>query len=384
LGAMAFFSELPGWEFFTPQGLVGTLFQGSLSYHSANWTYLAETQQIPVPMNALLWAKPVSISLSALVLAAYTLLGLGLSILIAHRRDVTEVVAGKKRWFGFARRRAGPRPRPDKLPRWTGKGPMVVRLVRADIFKLGRTSLVKIGAVVALIFPLALWGAAAMTKAAGLNDVLFSPGAEGNAPMAYAVSLLMVGPLATVIGVLAVGNELNLGTRRVELTRGVTRLQTIVAQSLALMLTLGAVLAFLMAVTLLIGANVAGNWPLGDAALTVLVGTLAAGAYIGAAQVGGALTRSALGAMAFGLLFLVADWFAILAPTLMIDDPGVLLDLGRYAVFATTFALANRGQIIGVGAEWQHFGAPAAVLILVGYIVISHGLAALIARWRDA
>ena len=153
---------------------------------------------------------------------------------------------------------------------------------------------------------------------------------------------------------------------------------------MALMLVLGAVLTFLMVVTLCIGAVVAGTWPLGDAALTVAVGTLASGAYIGAAQVGGVLTRSPLGAMVFGLGFLLADWLAILAPTLMVEDPGPLLELGRYAVFANTCGLASQGQIVGVGVEWQRLSTLASILLLVVFAVGSHLLAALFARMRDA
>ncbi len=344
---------------------MGELFQWSLAFAASNWTYLAEcAASTRCRSTSCCWQCLVLFSIPSLFWQAIRLLGLGLSILVVYRRDVTEVVQGARWRLGFAKRRARPergdaRPRPDTLPMWTGKGPVLVRLVRAHTFKTGRTSLVKIGAVVSLLFPLTLWLVARGLKATGFQDVLFSAGLEGGPPMAVSISLLLVGPLATVVGILAVSNELSLGTRRAELTRGVTRLQTIVAQSLALMLVLGAVLTFLMVVTLSIGAIVAGTWPLGDAALTVAVGTLATGAYIGAAQVGGALTRSPAGGDGFGLGFLLADWLAILAPTLMIEDPGPLLDLGRYAVFANTFGLASRGQIVGVGVEWQRLSDPA-------------------------
>jgi hypothetical protein len=101
-------------------------------------------------------------------------------------------------------------------------------------------------------------------------------------------------------------------------------------------------------------------------------------------QVGGALIRSPLGVTILGLTFLLADWFAILTPTLMMDDPGVLLQLGSYAVFANMFALASEGEIPGISGGWQSLGVPAAILLLVGYAVGSHALAVLIARWRDA
>jgi hypothetical protein len=246
-----------------------------------------------------------------------------------------------------------------------------------------RTSLIKIGMTVSLFFPLALWGAAKGLKASGFQDILFSPGPDGGVPMALTASLLAVGPLATVLGALTVSTELSLGTRRAELARGVTPLQAILAQSLTQVLAVGAMFAFLMAVTLLLGVEVAGMLPVGSAVLTVLVAMLATGSYVGASQIGGALIRSPVGAMLFGLGFLLADWVAILAPTLMIDSPG-LLELGRYGVFANTFALANRGEIIGVDFGWRHLGMLEAVLLLLGYAAAMQGLAVLITRMRDA
>jgi ABC-type transport system involved in multi-copper enzyme maturation permease subunit len=256
--------------------------------------------------------------------------------------------------------------------------------VRAHLFKMGRTALPKIGLAVSLLFPLTLWGVAKALKATGFQDVIFGSGPGGGSPMAMSISLMIVGPLATVIGALAVSNELSLGTRRAELTRSVTRLQSIVGQSLALVLTIGTLYAIIMAVTVVLGVETSGEWHIGSAVVSVLIAALAASVYVGAVQVGGALTRSPLGATLFGLAFLLADWFAILTPTLMIDNPGSLLDLGRLAVFANTFALASGGQIVGVDFEWQAFGAPAALLLLVVYALGSHALAALIARRRDA
>jgi len=291
-------------------------------------------------------------------------------------------VQGRKMRLTLSRRRTH-RQR-DKLPAWTGSGPILVRLVRTHLFKMGRTALPKIGLAVSLLFPLALWGVAKALVSTGFQDVIFGSGPDGGSPMAISIGLLVVGPLATVIGALAVSNELTLGTRRAELTRAVSRLQSIAGQSLALVLTIGALYSIVMAVTLVLGAETSGTWHLGSAVLAVLIASLATGVYVGVVQIGGALTRSPLGAMAFGLGFLLADWFGILTPTLMMDNPGVLLDLGRYAVFANMFAIASRGEIIGVGSEWQSHGAPAAVLLLVGYALGSHALAVLIARWRDA
>ena len=106
--------------------------------------------------------------------------------------------------------------------------------------------------------------------------------------------MLLVGPLAAVISILAVGNDLTLGTRRADLARGVTRLQSIIASSLALTLTVGLLLAWLMALILLLCAAMAGIYPFGSAVLTILAGTLAAGTYVGVVQVGGALICHAL------------------------------------------------------------------------------------------
>jgi ABC-type transport system involved in multi-copper enzyme maturation permease subunit len=382
MGPLAMLPEPSAVQFLSPDGALGALYRWTLGFNSANWIYLADPLRAPMPANLMLLSMPRPVLQSALVLTGYVLLGLGLSILVVYLRDVTVVVQGRKGRLTLSRRRT--HPRWEKLPAWTGSGPILVRLVRTHLFKMGRTALPKIGLAVALLFPLTLWGLAKALVSTGFQDVLFGSGPEGGSPMGISIGLLVVGPLATVIGALAVSNELTLRTRRAELTRAVTRLQTIAGQSLALVLTIGALYAIVMALTLVLGAETSGTWHLGSAVLAVLIASLAAGVYVGAVQIGGALTRSPLGAMAFGLGFLLADWFGILTPTLMIDNPGLLLDLGSYTVFANTFALANRGEIVGVGIEWQSLNAPVAFLLLVGYALGSHALAALIARWRDA
>ncbi len=382
LGPFATIPDIPQLRLLTPEGLFGQVFRWSLGFNTANWTYLGEAQRAPAGTGALLLGMPRPVLTSALVLVTFTLLGLGLSLWIVYRRDMTEVLEGGQRRSARARRRAL-RQR-GRLPAWTGRGPLLVRLVRAHLFKSGRTSLVKIGLIVSLLFPLTLWGVAKAMAAAGLEGAIFGVGPQGGSPLAIAITLMVVGPLATVIAALAVSNELSLGTRRAEITRAVTRLQTIIAQSLALMLTMGVLFAVLMAVVLLLGAEASGTWPFGSAALSVLVAVLASGVYIGAVQIGGALTQSPLGAMLFGLSFLLLDWLGILTPTLMLDDPGRLLDLGRYVVFANTFILANGSQIVGIGVEWPHLTPPSALLLLLAYAAGSHALAVLIARWRDA
>jgi ABC-type transport system involved in multi-copper enzyme maturation permease subunit len=389
MGPFAMLSDLPSAQFLAPDGTLGTVYRWTLGYNSANWIYLAEPLRAPTPTNLQLQVGPRPVLYSALVLAGYCILGLGLSMLVIYRRDLTEATQGSRGPLGPLRRRARSgmakaSRRREKQPLWTGSGPMVLRLARAHLFRMGRTALPKIAVAVSLLFPLALWGAARALRATGLQDVVFGSGSDGGGPLAMSISLLVVGPLATVVGILAVSNELSLGTRRAELTRSATRLQAIVAQSLALVLTVGVMFAIVMGVTLLLGAQTSGNWHVGSAMRAVLIASLAAGAYIGVVQVGGALIRSPLGVTIFGLTFLLADWFAILTPTLMMDDPGVLLQLGRYAVFANMFTLASGSEIPGIGVGWQSLGVPAAILLLLGLALGSHALAVAIARWRDA
>jgi ABC-type transport system involved in multi-copper enzyme maturation permease subunit len=201
IGGMIMLAEFPDFRWMTHQGIAGTIYQWSLAYNSANWTYLSAYQQAPMPLNVLLWAMPHSAARSALVLAAYTLLGLGLSILIVYRRDVTEVVATKNRLFHVAKRHTRPKkrrapPLPDIRMGWIDRAPLLVRLIRVHLFRSGRTSLVRIGLLVSLLFPLALWGLARALAASGFGDSLFGGGPEGSPPLAIVFSLMVVGPLA--------------------------------------------------------------------------------------------------------------------------------------------------------------------------------------------
>jgi ABC-type transport system involved in multi-copper enzyme maturation permease subunit len=222
-----------------------------------------------------------------------------------------------------------------------------------------------------------------MAKAMDDTAFLSRSTGGGSTPLAIGSCLLLVGPLAAVISILSVGNELTLGTRRADLARGITRLQAILASSLALTVTVGLLLAFLMAVVLLLCAAMAGIYPLGSAVLTVVAGTLAAGTYIGVVQVGGALTGSSLGAMLAGLGFLLADWLALIAPTLT-AEPGFLQSLTRYSVVANSWVLAGGGRMIDTAAMPQPLSWPAALSVLIGGVLICHALAILIARRRDA
>jgi hypothetical protein len=80
-----------------------------------------------------------------------------------------------------------------------------------------------------------------------------------------------------------------------ESARGVCRHSAVEhCPKLALLLTLGAIIALLMTITALTPMSEAGVWSVGGAVLIVLAGSLASGAYV-AAQIGGALTRSPLG-----------------------------------------------------------------------------------------
>ncbi len=376
-------------RFMAPDGPLSTLYHWTLGFNSANWIYLADPLSAPASKNVQFLSTPRSVLYSALVLAGYVVSGLGLAILVVYRRDLTEAAQrGEDRPRLFQRRtlpeRAHARSRQEERSIRSSNGPIVLRLIRAHLFKMSHTALPKIAVVVSLLFPLALWGVAKALRATGLQDVVFGSGPEGGGPLAMPISLLVVGPLATVVGILAVSNELTLGTRRAELSRAVTRLQTIAGQSLALVLVIGVVFAIVIVVTLILGAETSGTWHLGSAVLAVLVAVLASGTYIGAVQVGGALTRSPLGVAAFGLGFLAADWFAIVAPTMTMEIPGGLLALGRYAIFANMFAIAIGGESPALGITWHSLGPPVALLLLTGYAVGSHALAVLIARWRDA
>jgi ABC-type transport system involved in multi-copper enzyme maturation permease subunit len=377
------------WRIFTHEGLGGTLYQWSLSYSSANWIYRGAWQRAPTPLNVLMQAMPHSPIYSASLLAGCTLLGLGLSLVVVYARDVTDGAEDESRvwslvvpWAAWLRRPRLLR-RGERLPSATGRGSLLIRLVRAYLFQVGRTRLLRAGAMASLLFPLALWGIAEAMDASGFENLLFSPGPGRGAPLGFVVGLLLVGPLVTVVSLLAVSNDLSLGTRRAMLARGVSRLQAIAGQSLALMLVLGGVVIVVAFATLLIAVAVTGTWYVGPAAQTVLVGVLATGAYVAAVQVGGAVTGSAAGTMLFGFGFLVADWLTILAPTIVSAEPSFLSNLFRYSVVSCAFSLAGAGQVPGLEVGWRFLSPLGAAGVLLVYSLCGHALATLVARQRD-
>jgi hypothetical protein len=151
------------------------------------------------------------------------------------------------------------------------------------------------------------------------------------------------------------------------------------AQNLALILTVGGAFVVIMAASLAVGAAVAGTWYVKGALLVTLVAMLAAGAYLAVVQVGGALTRSPVGAMLFGLGFLVFDWASLLT-----GSQGGLAKLARYTVIAWSFSLAGGGGLSGVEVGLEFLEAPVAGPMLVGVGLAGTGLAAWIAGRRDA
>jgi hypothetical protein len=90
-----------------------------------------------------------------------------------------------------------------------------------------------------------------------------------------------------------------------------------------------------------------------------------------------------LGAMVAGLGFLLVDWLALIAPTLT-KEPGLLQDLTRYSVLANAWTLAGGGRMIDTAAMPQPLSWPAALVLLIGGVLICHALAILIARRCDA
>jgi len=363
-----------GWRFLTTEGLGGSLYRWGLSYNTANWIYLSVPQQAPTPINVMMLVMPRSTLYSALVLTLFVSLGLGLAMVVVHGRDVTEVVEAPAR-----RRRAQKAQRAAAPPGWMSRPPLLGRLILIDLLKLSRTRLVKIGVSVALLFPLVLWGVARAAAAAGLDSMLFRTGPEIVAPLGFVVTLMAVGPLATIFGILTVSNDLTLGTRRAQRTRGVSPLQAIAAQNLALMLVVGGAFVVIMAASLGVGAAVAGAWYVKGAFVVTLVAMLAAGAYLVVVQVGGALTRSPVGAMLFGLGFLVFDW-----ASLLVGSQGALGKLARYTVIAWSFSLAGGGGMSAEEVGLQFLTAPVAGPLLVGVAVAGTGLAAWLVAWRDA
>jgi hypothetical protein len=365
-------------------GWIAALYQQSWSFNAANWTYLTQWRRAPVTFGLILLSKPRPAVTSALVLVAFTVVGLGLSLVIAGRRELSPAVGGRsvfRPWAGGSaaeQGRVGWQHR--RLPRWTGRGPAVLRLTYAHLWHLRRTSLIKIGLVVGLLFPLTL-----VMFALIMDDprFLFEPMVPGGPPVAVSASVFPVAPLAVVLACLAVSNELSFGTRRAALARGVTRLVAVVAESLAMIVLAAAILTWLMAACAAIGAAFGAVLPAKAAILAIGVGTLGVAVYAGAVQVGAALSRSTVGTLLAGLGLLVVDWVVFLAPTTT-ADPGPAMEALRYTVSGLVF-----GVVSGQPSLVPTPGASAvpvwtAIGLLTGVAVATHGAAVFFSWWRDA
>lgn len=373
LGGLAMLGETDGWwRVFGPYGLGGSIYRWSLTYNSTMWTYLADLKRMPSPNHLLAMALPRLPATAALVLAAYTVLAAGLAMLIVYRRDMVEVTAGPSRRV----RQAGRAGRaPARHLAGTGRGPVVFRLAYAHVRVLSHTSLVKISAIVGLLFLLALW---AMASALPDPGFLFRRQPGAGSPLALAATLLLLGPLAAVISILSVANDVGYGTRRAQLVRGVTRLQAAAGQSLALLAVLAVLAAGLLVAALAVSGWVSGELSVSGALVTLGAGLLLAGTYLGVAQVGAALGRSSLGPMVAGLGLLVADWATIIAASMDVAEPG------RLGLTPLAFGLATGRPLVDFPGAALPL-PPWAALALLGVAAIgSHALALVIAYRRDA
>jgi ABC-type transport system involved in multi-copper enzyme maturation permease subunit len=256
---------------------------------------------------------------------------------------------------------------------------VVVRLVYTHLWHLRRTSLFKISAAVGLLFPLAL---VLITRLVDDPRILFQPQGAGAVPVIVSACIFPIPPLAIVIACLAVGNEFVYGTRRAYLARGLTRSQAIVSESISLVGLIGALLIWLMGACAIIGAAVGATLPPGAVILAIGVGVLAAAVYAGIVQLGAAAGRSGLGAVLTGLGFLAADWVAFFAPTASMN-PSPILEVVPYTVMAMVYGLVSGQPTLTSPSAPTAAPSGVAVGLLTGLALGAHGLAILIARWRD-
>jgi len=183
------------------------------------------------------------------------------------------------------------------------------------------------------------------------------------------------------MAILAISNEMSLGTRRATLARGVTRLQAMAGQTLAILAAVGSLLSAVLAAVLILGTLLGSPMPVGRALLVLAAGLLLGATYVGAAQVGAAATRSALGPIVAGLGFLVVDWLAILGPT-MSRSPDIAR-LGRYTLTILAYGLVTGRPLI------DQPGAPAplsplpTLALLLAAALLSHAVAVVVAGRRD-
>jgi ABC-type transport system involved in multi-copper enzyme maturation permease subunit len=371
------------WRIVALDGPIAALYRWSVSYNGALWAYQAQPLRMPAGLNVLALDSTRPPGIAGLILAAWTVAGAGLAILILYRREMGSDSPGSARaalkrpvWAG---RREAARVRRPALPIATGRGPAVIRVAYGYLLAIGRTSLVKMGAGTMALFVLALW---AVARQSGNSDLLFRPMPGAAAPVALSASLLMVGLLAAVMAILAISNELSFGTRRATLARGVTRLQALAGQSLAILTVVGSLLALVLIAVLILGSTLGSPIPVGRALVVLAAGLLLGATYVGAAQVGAAATRSPLGPIVAGLGFLMVDWLAILGPT-MSRSPD-LARLGRYSLTILAYGLVTgRPMIDQPGAPAPLAPLPTLALLLAAAL-LSYALAAVVAARRDA
>jgi len=370
------------WRLVAPDGPIAALYHWSVSYNGAMWIYQAQPLRMPAGLNVLALTSARPPGIAGLILAAWTVAGVGLAILILYRREPDSDSPGSARAARKSSARAGRREamraRQPALPIATGRGPTVIRLAYGYLLAISRTSLVKMGAGTMVFFVLALW---AVAKQSGDSDLIFRPLPGAAAPAALGASLLMVGLLAAVMAILAISNEMSLGTRRATLARGVTRLQAMAGQSLAILAAVGSLLTAVLVAVLILGTLLGSPMPVGRALLVLAAGLLLGATYVGAAQVGAAATRSALGPIVAGLGFLVVDWLAILGPS-MSRSPDIAR-LGRYSLTVLAYGLVTGRPLI------DQPGAPAplaplpTLALLLAAALLSHAVAAVVAGRRD-
>ena len=370
------------WWIVAPDGPIAKLYHWSVSFNGAMWTYQAQPLRMPAGHNVLTLSRARPPGIAGLILAAWTVVGVGLAILILYRRELGSDSPGSARAAlrrpVRAGRRGATRVRRPALPIATGRGPTVIRVAYGYLLAIGRTSLVKMGVGTMVLFVLVLW---AVAKQLGDSDLLFRPMRGAAAPMALGASLIMVGLLAAVMAILAISNEMSFGTRRATLARGVTRPQVLAGQSLAILAVVGSLVALVLVAVLILGTMLGSPMPVGRALVVLAAGLLLGATYVGAAQVGAAATRSPLGPIVAGLGLLVVDWLAILGST-MSQTPD-MARLGRYALTILAYGLVTGRPMIDQPGALAPLAPLPALALLLAAALLSHAVAIVVAGRRD-